>query len=433
MERGDSVRGRYSLRTDESRAGISKLARRALDVLEYLWAFVIILNGNSVYHASANVQLPLLELAVVLTFLLLVTNLVLYRIRTSRYNVLLMVVLLLYCTIYLSIMQTVMNAGVYIKLFVLGAPLMFLLFAELHRRGRLLALMHRFVGLLCVLAVISVIFWYLGSVAKVIMPNMYVEINWGFFDVANGYYGIHFAFQLDTTFFPDAYLFRNSGIFAEAPMFNLWLSIALAIELFMTDEPSRWRCVILALTIVTTLSVTGILFLVLCMVLSAILHYRQMSRMGKGLLLLGAVIAVPILVSVLIKSMTLKSETQSFDMRLSDYIGGVKLWMDYPVFGAGFGNLSAFFPYIYSPEGTVGFSNSIMAVLGTGGMWMALLYYISHIGMLFPRATGSKKLSCFGICMMFLFCTTIFFARFIGVLIVMLGLAIITGPKYTKQ
>jgi len=132
---------------------------------------------------------------------------------------------------------------------------------------------------------------------------------------------------------------------------------------------------------------------------------------------------------VLLESISLKAETDSFDMRLSDYIGGVKLWMDYPLFGAGFGNLKVFIGYVYSPNGTVGFSNSIAAVLGTGGVWMALLYYLSHIGMLIPTITGSRKLSCFGICMMFLFCTTIFYARYIGVVIIMLGLAIMLGPK----
>jgi hypothetical protein len=326
-----------------------------------------------------------------------------------------------------------MDSGVYIKLFVLGAPLLLLLFTELHRRGQLLKLLHRFVDLLCVLSAVSLVFWYLGAVSKVIEPDMTIPIEWGNFDEANGYYGIHFEIQIDTTFFPDEHMYRNSSIFAEAPMFNLWLSIALAIEFFMTDKPSKWRVALLVVTVFTTLSVTGIIFMALCLVLYTIVCYRQIRRIGKGMLLIAVMIITPVLISFLLKSMSLKSDTQSFDMRLSDYVGGVRLWMDYPVFGAGFGNLRAFFPYIYSPDGAIGFSNSVMAVLGTGGIWMALLYYIPHLGMLFPGVTGSGKLSCFGVCMLFLFCTTIFFVRVIGVLIVIIGIAIATNPAKEKM
>ena len=400
-----------------------------LTILEYLWVCLVILNGNSVFHASATSNLYLLELAVAMTYVVLIANFFVNGIRPTRQNVLLTLVILLYCAIYLSVMQTQMNAGVYIMLFVMGAPALYLLFSELIRQNRLLELLHRFVNVLCVLAAVSVFFWYFGVVLKVIPYNCYMIINWGNFSVIKGFYGIHFAFQYDTTFMPDALLYRNSGIFAEAPMFNLWLCIAVAIEMFTTRKVKAWRVVLLGIAILTTMSVTGILFLCLCVALGAIAYYHRLSRAQKCLLLVAAMVAIPVLLMVLLESMSLKAETQSFDMRLSDYIGGVELWMDYPFFGAGFGKLTAFADYVYSPDGTMGFSNSIAAVLGTGGAWMAILYYLPHIGMLFPKVTGSKKLACFGICMLFLFCTTIFFARYIGVVIIMLGLAIMFGRK----
>ena len=427
-KRGDSVQ-KDLLYMDRLRDRGKKITGKILTVLEYLWVMAVILNGNTVFHANATANLYLLELAVGLTYAVLIANFLIYNVRPTRQNVLITLFILLYCSIYMSVMQTQMNAGVYIMLFVVGAPALYLLFSELIRLGRLLQLLRRFVNVLCVLAVVSLFFWIFGVVLKLIPINSYMIINWGNFNVIYGYYGIHFAFQYDTTFMPDALIYRNSGIFAEAPMFNLWLCIAVAIELFTTQKPRNWRLVLLAVTILTTMSVTGILFLCMCVALRSITNFRQLSRGKKCLLLIGAMVAVPVLVTVLVESMSLKAETQSFDMRLSDYIGGVELWMDYPFFGAGFGNLTAFVDYVYSPDGTMGFSNSIAAVLGTGGTWMAVLYYLSHIGMLFPKVTGSKKLACFGICMMFLFCTTIFFARYIGVLIVMLGLAIMFGPK----
>jgi hypothetical protein len=262
---------------------------------------------------------------------------------------------------------------------------------------------------------------------------MYIPISWGNFQYAEGFYGVHYAFQLDTTFFPDAYIYRNSGIFAEAPMFNLWLNFALAIELFLKDKPSKFKAVLLIVTILTTMSVTGILFVALCLGLFSVLHFKEMKKWSKGLLLIIAVVAVPAMAVLLVQTLMLKGDTQSFQMRLSDYSGGARMWIDYPLFGAGFGNLKALQPYVYSPDGAMGFSNSIMAVLSTGGAWMAVLYYVSHIAMLFPQVMGSKKYACFGWCMLFLFCTTIFFARLIGVMVIMLGYALMVGKPYVEK
>lgn len=100
------------------------------------------------------------------------------------------------------------------------------------------------------------------------------------------------------------------------------------------------------------------------------------------------------------------------------------MWMDYPVFGGGYGNLGALLEYIYSPTGVVGFSNSILAVLATGGLWMAILFYIPLVGCLFRKTTGSRNLVLFSICYFYLFCTTAFFSRYLAVVMVAFGLAV---------
>ncbi len=403
------------------------LAGVLITILEYLWAFFVILNGNSVYHANANVDFHLLEISLGLTALLFVTNAAFMGVRATRANVLIAMILMLYTTIYLAFRQTSMTASIFIKLFIVGAPVSYLLFAELYRQGRLFKLLHRIVDIICVLSLVSLVFWVFGELLGMIQTNGYMELNWGSFNRIKGYYGIHFAFQLDTTFFPELFINRNSGIFAEAPMFNLWLSIALAIELFLKKKASKARVILLAITILTTLSVTGILFLALSLGLFTILHYREMGR-KKRILLWGALmIIIPLALVILGKSLLLKTETQSYDMRLSDYVGGVRLWMDYPVFGCGYGNLSMLLPYIYSPNGIVGFSNSVTAVLGTGGIWIAMLFYFPLLGMLRPKLSGSRSVSCFGVCYLFTFCTTAFFGRYIAVIMLTLGLAIIFG------
>ena len=155
-----------------------------------------------------------------------------------------------------------------------------------------------------------------------------------------------------------------------------------------------------------------------------------MSRWTKAFLLAAAVMVVPAAIFFVVELMANKSETVSYAMRMSDYIGGIKLWMDYPVFGSGFGILSPLLKYIYSPTGSVGFSNSVMAVLATGGLWMAVVYYVPQVLVIFPSATRSKEFSCFSICFLYLFVTTIFFARFLAVVMIALDMAVLLEREF---
>lgn len=422
--RGNLKQGRIKIR-------VPSVSGLLIGGLEYLWVILIVLNGNSVYHANSVRNLYLPENILLVTFALLAANILCHRAKPTKASMLGAVMLMAYSMVYFCIMQYTMSATNFMHLFVMGAPLTFMLFFELYRHGRLMKLFYKIVDIICILAVISLFYWFLGEVFKVIKPNGYVDITWGNFSTVKGYHGIHYAFQLDTTFFPDAYLYRNSSIFTEAPMFNLWLDIALAIEIFLKPKTSKLRATILVITVFTTLSVTGILFLVLCVVLSALLRIRHMNKAQACVFILLAVVVIPLLAAAVITSFNLKVDTRSYEMRLADYVDGFLLWMDHPVFGAGFANLHNL--QAYNTFGVLGFSNSVMAVLGTGGLWMALLYYIPHVGLMVPRATGSKKIACFGVCMMYLFITTIFFARFIGMVMIIFGYTVIAGSKYLRD
>lgn len=422
--RGNLKQGRIRIR-------VPSVADLLIGILEYLWVILLVLNGNSVYHANSSRNLYLPEFILLVSFALLGATILCHRAKPTKASLLGAVIIMAYSMVYFCFKQYSMSATNFMHLFVMGAPLMFMLFFELYRHGRLMKLFYKIVDIICILAVVSLYFWFFGVVFEIIKPNGYVEITWGNFTYAEGFSGIHFAFQLDTTFFPDAYLFRNSSIFTEAPMFNLWLDIALAIEFFLKPKASKLRVAILIITVFTTLSVTGILFLVLCVVLSVLLRIRNMTKPQACVFILLAIVAIPLLAMTVITSLSLKVDTRSYEMRLADYVDGVMLWMEYPIFGAGFANLHNM--QAYNTFGVLGFSNSITAVLGTGGVWMALMYYIPHIAMMVPRATGSKKIACFGACMMYLFITTIFFARFIGMVIVIFGYTVIAGSKYLRK
>lgn len=402
-----------------------------LAVLEYCWALVVVLNGNSVYSASADRNYHLMELCVGMTVVLLLANLLLGKIRIKKRNLRIAVVLCLYMMIYFVIMFNNMQAMNFLFLFVMGLPCVFLLFAEMHRKGRLVGLWYRVANVVCIFAMVSLFFWVFGTMLGILKPNMTARINWGNFENVRGYWGLHFQFQRETTF--GSLIYRNSGIFAEAPMLNLWCNIALGTEMLLKEKPSKKKVVILLATIITTVSATGFLFIALCFGLRYLKDLRKRKVLGKLLLVLGALIVVPIEIHALYNLLILKSQTTSFLMRMSDYLGGLKMWMDYPIFGGGYGNLGLMFKYIYSPNGVVGFSNSLTAIPATGGLWMTIPFYYGHLGSMFSHLTHSKQISMFCVCLFYLFCTTSYFGRFLAVVMIAFGMAVLSESRYAPK
>lgn len=397
-------------------------------VTEYLWIAILILNGNSVYNANALRDYHLLFWCVVATAALLAVNVLLRKARPTKAGIILAAMLAVHGIAYIFMRHEQMTAKRFAYLFVLGLPCLLMAFSAMHRQGNLMKMFYRMVNVVCVLGVVSVFFWVFGVLLGWIQPNMQTEIKWGHFTKIDGYFGIHFAFQQDTTFFKGQHLYRNSGIFAEAPMFNLWANLALAVEMLLKEKPSKVKIVILCVTIITTLSTTGLIFIALCFGLWGLLHIKKLGKMKpwcKWLLIGGISLAVLAAGYALYRLMAVKIQTVSFLMRLSDYVGAVVLWLKHPIFGSGFANLATLVGYVYSPNGTVGFSNSITGVLATGGLWMELVYLIPHVGTMIPAFTKNKRVSLFAVCFFYLFFTTAFFARYIAVVMIAFGMILL--------
>ena len=397
-------------------------------LIEYLWIVILILNGNSVYNANALRDYHLLFWCVVATGALLLANVVLRKAMPTKASVILAAVLAVHALVYIFVRHEQMTVKRFAYLFLFGLPCLVMTFSAMQRQGRLLKLFYRLVNVVCVLGAVSVFFWVFGVLLGWIQPNMKTEIKWGHFTEIDGFCGIHFAFQQDTTFFKGQHLYRNSGIFAEAPMLNLWTDLALAVELLLKDKPSKLKVTVLCVTIVTTLSTTGLIFIALCFGLWGLLHVKKIGKLQpwcKWLLIGGLTVVAAAAGYALYRLMAVKIQTVSFLMRISDYVGAVVLWLKHPVFGSGFANLATLVGYVYSPNGTVGFSNSIAGVLATGGLWMELVYLIPHVGTMIPALTKNKRLSAFAVCFFYLFFTTAFFARYIAVVMIAFGITLL--------
>ena len=203
----------------------SKLEISSKNLLESVLAFLLVIECNTVYERMANIDLHFEWMCVVVAFILLTS---MGRIRKkSVENAIFIVAVVL---IYLVITYYKCNAIIYFPLMCLFFPMLVAYFMNRNGADGVLSIYSKFSTIVEVLALVSTIVWFFTEIVGVISPNMSITIAWGNEHPVGGVFGLYFECQLENTF--GLYIYRNSGIFCEAPMFSLVLSFALLYELF---------------------------------------------------------------------------------------------------------------------------------------------------------------------------------------------------------
>ena len=142
-------------------------------------------------------------------------------------------------------------------------------------------------------------------------------------------------------------LIRNYGPFTEPSRFQAFICLALIFELFNHGAYERlnWKRAILYLvTIVTTFSATA--YIAVAFVLVAYLTSSEVSLgVGKRTALIIVLIVVVTLlvnfssgVNIAVTKLQLGERSESFTVRLNSIIGGLRVALNNPIFGTGFGN-----------------------------------------------------------------------------------------------
>lgn len=390
-------------------------------LIEYLWALSVVLEGNSVYRHTVEINYHLTMFCMVLSVILFLIK---CRMRIQKQYMTNGLILFAYMAVYYGIRFSEVSSEIYISTMLIGLPVMLMLFDLYASDGELFRPFECLSNVVLIIAVLSTVTWLLGTVLGILPLNTSIRINWGMDKVISGYFGLQYDVARDTTF--GVTFYRNQGIFTEAPMLSLWASIALANELFLRKTLSKLRVAILITCIVSTVSTTGLIFIVL----SAILYYFEAIATGstvrKILLVALMIIFIPAVYYVLQTIYSYKMSTVSFVMRSQDYLVGFNVFRETPLFGSGFGNLSTIITTTFN--GARGYSNSVMALLATGGIWFMLVFLISLVGYYRPRSKGERmRTRKIGICYLFLYISTIFFARFIAVVFFAFGLSLLTA------
>lgn len=271
--------------------------------------------------------------------------------------------------------------GVMSTVFLIACPLMVML---LIKNGLLNKYLKAIVNVVAALAAISIILWLAGPVFGVISPNCSISNGWtgsGARITSPGYYHLLYITQYSDLFRSE--LARNTGIFAEGPMYSYVISLAIIFESLLSKRPRAMILVILYITVVSTLTTTGIVF-VLAIGFVKLVHraYTMKSRLRPILLiLLGALFVF--LTALAFSLLDQKMTTSSGSIRLDDFRAGFLAWTESPIYGHGLSNIDSVSTHmggfrLYNQ----GFSNSPFDLLVRGGIVFAIPFLVAFMGFL---------------------------------------------------
>lgn len=391
-----------------------------LGTYDYIIVILMLLCSNSVYvtHVyEANAVDFLFKLFILLSLFINLTTILAQR-KLNKKLLLLYIYFILFCllicVIYILINPYIRNDGsdtisfIIFRFFLL--PLSFLLMLSkkgLNQNKYYLNLCSNVVFILCAL---SLIMFLLGTVFNIIHANGIFYSNWVSPDSVvefPSFYNIHFITQNNE--FLGFKMIRNTGIYPEAPMFSLPISIAFLYELFYKNKPNKCYIFTFIITIFTTMATTGILIVIVFLTIYIIFFIKKnvYLRMFMYLILPLALCLVFYLILMI---MIEKSSGGSYGIRNDDYIAGLKAWSDSIWIGNGIGNFESIVKYMSSFRShNLGYSNSIMLVLANGGIVLFLYYLIPLIMPIIINVRNNNyKKPLFFMGIFILFCVTIF-------------------------
>lgn len=366
------------------------------DILEYMTILFMILDFNTPYSTSLKNEYPLTQITTILIVVLLLVEFSILNIRKNMLNRWILYFIPYYIfeiTVFLMSTSRESSFSFFGK-FLIIFPIMVLLLMLHAEMGGWDRLLRKFANIVAILAGVSLFFWIFGSQLRILKPTNHIYAEWG-----NNYnypmwYGVYTERQYQI--FSDSIIFRNQGIFCEGPMYNFVLVVALTYEVFLknnfgnqsddytslTYAQKPWRMrhgkiftiriILLSLTILSTTTTTGIILLIMIAVINYMLNTPR-DRIMKVMKPLLAVIVSLVGLYFAIQIFLQKSTSFSWISRADDFRIGFLTFLSSPLWGTGYSLLEGI------GGKRTGFSNSIMAILAQGGIFLGLVYLIPMI------------------------------------------------------
>ena len=391
---------------------------------EYLLAMFIVLECNSVYSRYAGTKNYLLAMLVLALLALIIVNFLKHKklmIKNSMY--LYGIIYFLYIDFYMF--YTKLTDIKFMYLFIVCLPLLVLLY--LFDKNNSKKILEAILNIVFVLCIVSLVFWILGPMLNIIHPSGSVTIDWGIMKTVPSYFNLHFITQKAGIF--HWFLTRNTGVFAEAPMYSLVLLIGLITNLFISEKKSVLKTLIILIGIISTVSTTGIILSCLAIGCSYIMEKQKSTNKKVFLIILAVVVLLVSVISIVFLRDKLSS--MSYRTRIDDYEASVKAWEDHIIMGNGFDNELAIRNYMSDfRKNNMGLSNSLFTILALGGLYLFIIYLIPFIITIKNNIRINNKIIVYSCMIIIMFSLLIFHYKVLMINFLAIGYSYL---KYSKD
>lgn len=394
--------------------------KKIVNIIDYILAIMIIMNCNTVFERSINVNFHIQELGCIFVYVSIIMLGALFGLNRSTIFKWLKIMIwyIPLVGIYFVFRNKIMMKTTYIHLFFLFFPGI-LLYVYLESKKNLRMNLYKSIAdIMFVVGGISSVVWFLSNIIGVLHPSGKMIVNWGGERIYESFWGIHYqiAWQSIKIFGLTGY--RNISFFCEAPSLSLMLTFALIYELYFREEQKSAikirfknilgkyektlekqecfrliRVIVLVLSNVTTFSATGYIL----MIVAFILKYVRTDKINRRNIIKKLAFPIIIIIagSLIYVVWNQKADSPQWLTRFDDYIVGISAWKSNKILGVGFGNVDALIPYMSTfRSSNTGISSGLFAVLAQGGIILALVYLFPLIGGIVCTGVQKKKNMC---------------------------------------
>lgn len=342
------------------------------DILIYILAALVILNHSVYYYMDSSKEVLQYALSIYPIFLLVILM------HARGWKIDRRVGRVFLYTLFFGVLILCFNtsSGVaVISRYIVYVPCISIALSEYEKNCKY-KFFFAYSNLMIVVAMVSLFFWVFASVMGLIQSSNIVPTSWGMslgeYDKAGrSYGGVYFEMQYILGSLKEIFHYRNCAIFCEGPAYAFMLSLALLTEWVLREKVKLWKVALLSITLLSTCSAMGVLYIVLIFML----HWLITGRVSTKKMLIPIILVFfCAVVSIVIQN---KANTTSVSIRLNDYLYALGMFVKSPIFGYGI-------DYASGIKELVGITNSFSSILMQGGLMMTIYYLAPLILMIIP-------------------------------------------------
>lgn len=243
-----------------------------------------------------------------------------------------------------------------------------------------------YIDIMLAVSVVSLVLYFTVNIAK-----MQIPFSHECFIGTESYTG-NYLFAYRTI-----YSVRNQGLFWEPGLFAAYLILALVLHILYESKISILRVILITVTVLTTQSSAGIILLIIVALLLILRHSCGMGKIKQGMIVCFGIgislfalsqnkyISAKWLVGIQDAIEKILGQSVNVVSRQNSPLINLKIFTDYPIFGAGYQNATNIYVNLRNTLGTVDSQTSTttyhLAAIGIAGMvfLMVALIGILHL------------------------------------------------------